>query len=216
MFMELLMFMPFAFTDIFLVRVEHGYSKATLKSALINRFIPPMQMVLLMYVPVILFTTRVVEWQQDRLLPAIVIGTALVKFCLLYLYPSVISPLFHRKVPFPQDAENKALFEKIVKMAEDNGYLNARRRIFMSESVSNDLHSNASVSSRGINLSKQLLDHHKDHNEILAILMHELTHWKEMHLFWFIGPDMLYMTLFALFLGPQLNNPTFLSSFGFR
>jgi Zn-dependent protease with chaperone function len=32
--------------------------------------------------------------------------------------------------------------------------------------------------------------------------MHELTHWKEMHLFKMICADMLYMTLFALYLRP--------------
>jgi hypothetical protein len=61
LFLELLMFLPFYMLETFMVRVEYGYSKANFWSALINRFLP-MQMVLLMYVPVILFTTRVVEW----------------------------------------------------------------------------------------------------------------------------------------------------------
>jgi hypothetical protein len=38
MFIELLFFTPFAYIDTFLVRKEHGYSKATIKSFLQARF----------------------------------------------------------------------------------------------------------------------------------------------------------------------------------
>jgi Zn-dependent protease with chaperone function len=46
-----------------------------------------------------------------------------------------------------------------------------------------DMHSNASVTMLNIKISKQLLEHHAGKaGEIKAILMHEITHWKEMHL----------------------------------
>lgn len=46
--------------------------------------------------------------------------------------------------------------------------------------------------------------------------MHELVHWKEMHVFKMIIADMIYMTLFALFLGPQLHSHALLATFGFQ
>ena len=51
---------------------------------------------------------------------------------------------------------------------------------------------------------------------MLAIVMHELIHWKEMHLLKFVIYDVAYMAVFALYLKPQLNSHTLLRSFGFE
>ena len=56
---------------------------------------------LIVYVPVVLLATRVVDWQQQHLVIAIVVGTAFVKLGLLYLYPLAIAPIFRKKSPFP-------------------------------------------------------------------------------------------------------------------
>jgi len=45
---------------------------------------------------------------------ALVIGTAFVKTGILYFYPLAIAPIFNKKVPFPQDANNRLLFEEII------------------------------------------------------------------------------------------------------
>ena len=44
---------------------------------------------------------------------------------------------------------------------------------------SGDLHANAITDNNSIKLTKKLLEKHKDHSdEILAIVAHELGHWK--------------------------------------
>lgn len=91
---------------------------------------------LILYVPVVLLATRVADWQQQNLVVALVVGTFFVKTSILYFYPIVIAPIFRKKVPFPQDGENKLLFEEIVLLAEVNGYKNARAKIILTESRS--------------------------------------------------------------------------------
>ena len=61
LFLEMLIFTPFAYIDTFVVRKEHGFSKATLQNFLSTRFLP-MKVVLMIYVPVIMLITRVVDW----------------------------------------------------------------------------------------------------------------------------------------------------------
>ena len=79
------------------------------------------------------------------------------------------------------------------------------------------MHSNASVTMLDIKISKQLLEHHAGKaGEIKAILMHEITHWKEMHLLQQIFVDIVYMMFFGLYLAPMLNNQSVLRTFGFR
>lgn len=173
--------------------------------------------VLILYVPVVLLATRVADWQKSNLIFALIVGTFFVKTSILFVYPLVISPIFSKKVPFPQDGDNRLLFEEIVQLAESNGYKNARSKIILTESRSQDLHSNAGVNSNNISLSKELLEHHAGKSgEIKAIIMHEITHWKEMHLLKkVVCIDMVYMTAFAAYLSPMLNNHTLLRTFGF-
>jgi len=108
------------------------------------------------------------------------------------------------------------LHQKIIDFAEENGYVNASERILLKESRGGDLGSNASVNMCYINMNKQLLRHHMGHDEeILAILKHELGHWKQNYVFCVYALDVLYMTIFAFFLQVAVNNHTLLRTFGF-
>ena len=63
-------------------------------------------------------------------------------------------------------------------------YPEPEKRITLTASKFGDLHSNASVNSRHIDISEELLEHHKGHpEEILAIVAHEMGHWKEMDIY---------------------------------
>jgi len=87
----------------------------------------------------------------------------------------------------------------------------------LEEADDGDLHSNASCSGNRIEINQMLLEHHDGHvQEILAILCHELGHWKEYHLYRSIPIDTMYMVIFALFLMPLVNNHILLASFGFK
>lgn len=95
-------------------------------------------------------------------------------------------------------------------------YPNPEDKIKLTESMFGDLHSNASVNSDFIDLNKELLEHHEGHEEeILAIVGHELGHWKDSDIYWWGFWDVVYMTIVGYFFQITLNNPYLFKAFGF-
>ena len=85
------------------------------------------------------------------------------------------------------------------------------------ESLAADLHSNASCSFNRIEISEQLLVHHKGHHEeILSVLAHEFGHWKLKHLIKYLPLDVFYMFCYSLFFAFLPNDIALLTSFGFK
>jgi Zn-dependent protease with chaperone function len=86
----------------------------------------------------------------------------------------------------------------------------------LTEDRGGDLHSNAGVNSKHINLTKQLLEHHEGKDEeILAILTHEFGHWTTGDIYITAVFDVIYMTLLGAFFEYGLNNPYLFEAFGF-
>ena len=82
------------------------------------------------------------------------------------------------------------------------------------ESLSGDLHSNAVMSQSSVRLSEELLEHHKGHNEeILAIVAHELGHWKKNHINKIVVINTVYMGVFGALMIPCIDNRQFLAAF---
>jgi Zn-dependent protease with chaperone function len=184
-----------------------------------HRLTTPIKIFFTMYLPVILVATKMTElsWSENCLVPTILLVTIFVDAARLILHPLFIKPRFFETiVQFDTDDDSRVLHQKIIDFAEENGYMNASERILLTESRSSDLHSTASVNMRNIVLNKQLLRHHRGHDEeILAILKHELGQWKHMDIFKIYALDLLYMVVFAFVLQVVVNNHTFLRTFGF-
>jgi STE24 endopeptidase len=168
-----------------------------------------------MYLPTILITAKLTEVFKDNLVPAIIVGTCVVKVGIVWIFPFAKTALFEQTITeFPE--ESLDLKDKIVELAESVDYPNPSRKIKLVKSRSNDLHSNASANSWNISLSYELLEHHKGQDkEILAILAHELGHWKLMHIYKIVLYDMVYMAIFAVFLQKCINNKVMFADFGF-
>lgn len=77
-------------------------------------------------------------------------------------------------------------------------------------------HSNASVMGGDVYLSDNLFIHHKDHNEILAVVAHEACHAKHYHLYKSAIVDVVYMMIYALCLSCMIKyGDPIVASFGF-
>ena len=60
------------------------------------------------------------------------------------------------------------------------------------------MHGNAALASDTILIGKPLLKQHAQHvDEVVAVVAHELGHWKENHTFFLALIDTAYMTLFG-------------------
>ena len=86
----------------------------------------------------------------------------------------------------------------------------------MERSFQYDVHSNASTVLGNITLGLPLFKVHGcKPAEILAILTHELGHYKLSHLTWTTIVDTVYMLIFGLIMTLLINDPTFMKNFGF-
>lgn len=98
---------------------------------------------------------------------------------MMYISPYVIEPLFHRFTPI----EDELLRERIVKLT-DKGGIHASR-ILRIDASKRSKHTNAYFT--GIGKTKRIvlydtLLESMSHNEILAVLAHEIGHWKKKHM----------------------------------
>lgn len=132
---------------------------------------------------------------------------------ILWLYPVVIAPWFNRFEPIADEA----LEHRIRHLMEEAGL--GVKGVFQMDAGTRTRHTNAYFTGLGrtkrIVLFDSLLDSHSD-DEILAILSHEVGHWKKGHI---IKQLVLLeiISLFALFMVAQLLDwPLLYQTFGFH
>ena len=132
---------------------------------------------------------------------------------LLWLFPVVIAPLFNKFEP----VENKQLEQRIEGLMEKVGL--RLRGVFRMDASKRSKHTNAYFTGIGrtkrIVLFDTLLGSHTE-DEILAVLAHEIGHWKKKHLL----KQLLILetlSLAGLYLVSRLLNWTFIyTTFGFQ
>ena len=111
----------------------------------------------------------------------------------LWLYPVLIAPLFNTYKP----VADKALRDKIIALMAKAGL--ATKAVLQVDEGKRSRHSNAYFTGLGktkrIVLYDTLLSSH-DENEILAVLAHEIGHWKKRH----IMKQLLFMEAASLIL----------------
>jgi len=170
--------LPFDYYHIFVIEEKYGFNTRTLKT-----------------------------WFSDMLkslIIAVVLGTVLLSLLLIMvkyagsfwwvfawlmffafqilmalIYPTVIAPIFNAFTPLEDDA----LSEKIQKLAESEGF--ALKGVFQMDATKRSRHTNAYLSGLGktkrIVVFDTLMDAH-EHDEILAVLAHEMGHLKRHHI----------------------------------
>lgn len=110
-----------------------------------------------------------------------------------YIYPTVIAPLFNKFIPL----ENKDLAEKIFNLAKKADF--PLKNILQMDASKRSTHSNAYFTGFGKNkrivLFDTLLEKHSE-GELLAILGHEIGHYKLGHI-----KKMLFISVIFILLG---------------
>lgn len=212
-FIDTTVFIAFNYIQQLSIMRAFGFSNATPASFLCSRLTNILAMTIAL-LPLILFAMVIIINFRDNLTLAFMVGTVFGKMWQLMIFPR-IKCLDKQRVPFPD--ERSELRRKICEFAEREGYPDPENKIMLTLSRLGDLHSNASVNSRHIDLSRELLEHHNDHDEeIVAITAHELGHWQQSHLYVAGLWDVLYMTVCGWFLQRCLNDPYLLRAFGFE
>ena len=97
------------------------------------------------------------------------------------------------------------MLQEIKNLCDKTGYRGEKIGLMVAKS--GDLHANAKTNNNSIKLTEKLLQNHKDHpDEILAIVAHELGHWKLKHTWRMALFNMFYMLVFGLLMTPIIEN----------
>lgn len=187
-----------------------GFNKMTYCVYFKQWFIGIFVALIMYWALIVLMLTIIVFTPIEYLMFVIGVATLVVSLLLLILFPACISPCFNSHKPL----EEGELRSKIEKMSKENKY--KPKQIYLQEDSKYTEHSNAHCTFSKIHLSDNLLKHHEDHKEILAIVLHEICHDKRKHLIQSALVDVVYMVLYGVGLAAMVEYGDFIiSSFGF-
>ena len=174
---SVLLDIPFSLYSTFVIEKKYGFSTITPQLWLIDLVKSLAVSVILMALLFIPFFA-LIHWLPQSWWFAAWVFFAFFQMLMIWLYPLVIAPLFNKYVPVQDDV----LRERIMAMAEKAGL--RAEGIFEVDAGKRSRHSNAYFTGLGrskrIVLFDTLLATHS-HDEIVAVLAHEIGHWKLRH-----------------------------------
>jgi STE24 endopeptidase len=203
---------PFDLYDTFVLERKYGFSTITWKLWLTDLIKSVIISVVLMGFMLAAFMAFILYLPKSWWFWAWVFFTAF-EILLMWLYPVVIAPLFNKYEPI----KDEELKEKIISLLDKVGL--KAKGIFQVDEGKRSKHTNAYFTGIGktkrIVLYDTLLASHS-HDEILAVLAHEIGHWKKKH----ILKQLIFMIVLSLvglyFVYLVVNWPPLYSTFGLK
>ncbi|TMW67133.1 hypothetical protein Poli38472_012249 [Pythium oligandrum] len=209
---ETIMGLPFQLYSTFVIEQRHGFNKQTLSLFLMDK-LKGLGLFVAIGFPVTAGLIMVIRWGGE--LFYLYVWAFLLAFSILMvtIYPVLIMPLFNKFTPL----EKGELRTRIEALASSLKFPLAK--LFVVDGSKRSSHSNAYFfgffKSKRIVLFDTLLEQ-ATHDEIVAILGHELGHWKLWHTMQgFIIQQVYTFALFYVF-GRCMNDAELFASFGFE
>jgi STE24 endopeptidase len=203
---------PFTLYDTFVIEGRYGFNTMTLKIWILDLFKSIVLLAILGGLLLCLLLALVVYGGKTWWVWAwIWVGGF--ELMMLWLFPRVIAPLFNKFEPI----ENKELEHRIGTLMEKVGL--RAKGVFRMDAGKRSKHTNAYFTgigrSKRIVLFDTLLASHTE-EEVLAILAHEVGHWKKKHLLkQIILLELLSLAIFYA-VAKFLDWPLLYQTFGFR
>ena len=210
MTIETFLSVPASFYSTFVIEEKYGFNKTTKKiffSDLLKSFV----ISLVISTPLLFGLLHLLNFLGDNWWLFGWLGFMVFQLLLIFIYPTFIAPIFNKFTPL----ENQELEEKI-KVLLSKVNFNAKE-LFKMDASTRSTHGNAYFTGFGKNKRIVFYDtllEKMNHDEILAILSHELGHFKKKHILksLIIGSIALFIVFFLLSLA--IKNPIFLSGHG--
>ena len=203
---------PFDIYHTFVLENKYGFSTITWKLWLTDLMKSVIISAVLMGVMLSAFMAFIIYLPKSWWFWAWVFFT-IFEILLMWLYPVLIAPLFNKYEPI----KDEELKEKITLLLSKVGL--KAKGIFQVDEGKRSKHTNAYFTGIGktkrIVLYDTLLDSHS-HEEILAVLAHEIGHWKKKH----ILKQLIFMIVLSLvglyFVYLVVNWPPLYGAFGLK
>lgn len=163
-------------------------------------------------VPIISLFLLIIQWAGESFFLYIFIFTFIIQIVAILIYPTLIQPLFNKFDPLP-DGELKNLIVDLAKKVQF-----PLQKIFIMDGSTRSSHGNAYFygffSNKRIVIYDTLIQDSTT-DEVVAVLAHEIGHWKHNHIF--INLFISQVHLFALFylFNQMITNKDLYVSFGF-
>lgn len=200
-----LLSLPFSYYSTFRIEQEFGFNQMTLKLFIIDLFKGSLLAIIigapLLYLVLWLMTIMGSNWWLWVWVVLVVFNLAI-----LIIYPTIIAPLFNKFSPL-DDFELKA---KIEQLLTDCGFKS--QGVFVMDGSKRSSHGNAYFT--GLGASKRIvffdtLLKQLSHAEIIAVLAHELGHFKRKHILKQMLISFGIMLLGLFIFGLLINQPWF-------
>ncbi len=169
---------PFSLYSNFKIENKYGFNTMTLKLWL-SDFIKSLIISTVMMSLVIFAGLYLIQWSPNYWWFWVWGFLFVFSIFIMYISPYVIEPLFNKFTPI----EDESLRERVIRLAEKAGI--HAGRILRIDASKRSKHTNAYFT--GIGKTKRIvlfdtLLEGMSHDEILAVLAHEIGHWKKKHL----------------------------------
>ncbi|KAK1304398.1 hypothetical protein QJS10_CPB11g01925 [Acorus calamus] len=204
--------LPFSLYSTFVIEARHGFNKQTVRTFFKDIF-KSMCISILIGPPIVAAIIIIVQKGGPYLAIYLWGFMFLLSVLMLQLYPILIAPLFNKFTPLPEGE----LREKIEKLASSLKF--PLKKLFVVDGSTRSSHSNAYMygffNNKRIVLYDTLLQQCKNNDEVVAVIAHELGHWKLNHtVFSFVAIQILSFLQFG---GYALirNSQSLFKSFGF-
>ncbi|XP_039114501.1 CAAX prenyl protease 1 homolog [Dioscorea cayenensis subsp. rotundata] len=204
--------LPFSLYSTFVIEARHGFNKQTLRLFFLDIF----KGICLSFVigpPIVAAIIIIAQNGGPYLAIYLWVFMFVISLIMLTLYPLVIAPLFNKFTPLPEGE----LKEKIEKLSASLKF--PLKKLFVVDGSTRSSHSNAYMygffKNKRIVLYDTLIQQCKNDEEIVAVIAHELGHWKLNHtMYSFIAVQILSFLQFGGYTFVR-NSKDLFHSFGF-
>ncbi|GKU88067.1 hypothetical protein SLEP1_g2374 [Rubroshorea leprosula] len=204
--------LPFSLCSTFVIEARHGFNKQTIWLFFRDLF-KGMGLAIILAPPIVSAIIVIVQKGGPYLAIYLWAFMFVLSLVMMTLYPVLIAPLFNKFTPLPEGD----LREKIEKLAASLSF--PLKKLFVVDGSTRSSHSNAYMygfyKNKRIVLYDTLIQQCKDNEEIVAVLAHELGHWKLNHtMYSFIAVQILTLLQFGGYTLVR-NSTDLFRSFGF-
>ncbi|MED6220345.1 CAAX prenyl protease 1 [Stylosanthes scabra] len=204
--------LPFSLYSTFVIEARHGFNKQTIW--LFFRDMIKGMLIAIVIGPPIVAAIIVIVQKGSPYLAIYLWGFMLVlSLVMMTIYPVLIAPLFNKFTPLPDGT----LREKIEKLAASLKF--PLKKLFVVDGSTRSSHSNAYMygffKNKRIVLYDTLIQQCKNDDEVVAVIAHELGHWKLNHtVYSFVAVQVLTLLQFGGYTLVR-NSSDLFRSFGF-
>lgn len=205
--------LPFSLYSTFVIEARHGFNKQTIWLFL-RDMVVGLGLSVLLGPPIVAAMIVIVQKGGPYLAIYLWAFMLILSLVMMSLYPILIAPLFNKFTPLPEGG----LRLKIEKLASTLKF--PLKKLFVIDGSTRSTHSNAYMygfyNNKRIVIYDTLIQQCKDEEEVVAVIGHELGHWKLNHtMYSFVAMQVLTLLQFGGYTLVR-NSKDLFESFGFQ